>query len=344
MGKYNRTVNVAVTGAAGRIGYSLIFRLAAGDLFGENVTINLRMLEIPAGVPTLCGMQMELEDCGFSTLGDVIITEDPDVAFGDADYVFMMGAKPRLKGMERSDLLEDNAKIFAAHGRSLGKFASPKVKVLVAGNPSNTNTLVALHNAPELNASNFTGMMQLDVNRAKAIVSKYTGVDHTDINDIIIWGNHSTTLYPDLSHAQIKGIPAFVHLGMDENVQLGIDNDWYTTEFIPSVQNRGAAVIECLGASSAASAANAAIQQMKMWDSKGGSQLWDSMAVLSEGQYGVDSDLIFSFPIRHARGKLWVVDKLGVADNLDIDEYSASMIKLSEAELIKERDTVKHLL
>jgi malate dehydrogenase len=336
MVKYNKTVNVAVTGAAGRIGYSLIFRLAAGDLFGDDITINLRMLEIPSAIPSLCGLQMELEDCGFTTLGSVTITEDPDVAFGDADYVFMMGAKPRLKGMERSDLLEDNAKIFAAHGRSLGQFASSKVKVLVAGNPSNTNTLVALHNAPELDASNFTGMMQLDVNRAKSIISKYTGVDHTRINDIIIWGNHSTTLYPDLSHAQINGMPAFAHLG--------IDKDWYTTDFIPSVQNRGAAVIDWLGASSAASAANAAIQQMKIWDSKGGSQLWDSMAVLSEGQYGVDSDLIFSFPIRHARGKLWIVDKLGVADDLDIDEYSTSMIKLSEAELIKERDTVKHLL
>jgi malate dehydrogenase len=330
MSKYNRTVNVAVTGAAGRIGYSLIFRLAAGDLFGDDVTINLRMLEIPASIPSLCGLQMELDDCNFTTLGDVVITEDPNVAFGDADYVFMMGAKPRLKGMERSDLLEDNAKIFAAHGKALGQFASPDVKVLVAGNPSNTNTLVALHNAPELDASNFTGMMQLDVNRAKSIVSKYTEVDHADINDVIIWGNHSTTLYPDLNHARIKGIWAFEYPC--------IDNNWYTTDFIPSVQNRGASVIEWLGASSAASAANAAIQQMKIWTGSGGSQLWDSMAVLSEGQYSVDSDLIFSFPIRHARGKLWVTD------SLEIDEYSASMIKASEAELIKERDAVKHLL
>lgn len=324
----SKSVNISITGAAGRIGYALVFRLANGDLFGEDVKVNLKLLEVPSAMKTLHGIQMELDDCNFPTLGNVVITDEPEVAFGDAEYVFMMGAKPRLRGMERSDLLQDNAKIFASHGRILGKVASKGVKVLIAGNPSNTNTLVALSNAVGLNSTNFTGMMQLDVNRAKTIVSKYCGAPHTAINDLIIWGNHSPTLYPDLNHAQVKGFKA-----MDL-----IENDWYVKDYIPAVQNRGASVIEWLGASSAASAANAAIQQMKIWSGKGGSQLWESMAVLSSGQYGIESDLIFSFPIYHARGKLFVVD------DLDINEYSESMIRLTEAELISERDEIRHLL
>jgi len=324
----SKSINIAITGAAGRIGYALVFRLASGDLFGTHDVVNLRLLEVPSAMKSLHGIQMELDDCNFTTLGDVVITDEPEVAFGDADYVFMMGAKPRLKGMERSDLLQDNAKIFASHGRTLGKVASKDVKVLIAGNPSNTNTLVALSNAVGLNSTNFTGMMQLDVNRCKSIVSKHCGVPHTTINDVIIWGNHSSTLYPDLNHAQVKGFPA-----MDL-----IDDDWYVKDYIPLVQDRGHSVIEWLGASSAASAANAAIQQMKMWTGKGGSQRWESMAVLSSGQYGIDSDLVFSFPVRHARGELFIVD------DLDIDEYSLSMIKLSESELILERDEIRHLL
>jgi malate dehydrogenase len=337
----SKSVNIAITGAAGRIGYALVFRLANGDLFNgtigsadsgipsrENVTVNLKLLEVPSAMKTLHGIQMELDDCNFTSLGDVVITDEPEVAFADADYVFMMGAKPRLKGMERSDLLQDNAKIFASHGRTLGKVASKDVKVLIAGNPSNTNTLVALANAVGLNSTNFSGMMQLDVNRAKAIVSKYCRAPHDTINDIIIWGNHSPTLYPDLNHAQVKGFKA-----MDV-----IENDWYIKDYIPLVQNRGASVIEWLGVSSAASAANAAIQQMKIWSGKGGSQLWESMAVLSSGQYGIEKDLVFSFPVYHARGKIFVVD------DLDLDEYSESMIKLTEAELISERDEIRHLL
>ena len=324
----SKSVNISITGAAGRIGYALVFRLANGDLFGEDIKVNLKLLEVPSAMKTLHGIQMELDDCNFSTLGDVVITDDPEVAFGDAEYVFMMGAKPRLKGMERSDLLQDNAKIFASHGRILGKVASKGVKVLIAGNPSNTNTLVALSNAVGLNSTNFSGMMQLDVNRAKAIVSKYCGAPHDTINDLIIWGNHSPTLYPDLNHAQVKGFKA-----MDV-----IENDWYVKDYIPSVQNRGASVIEWLGVSSAASAANAAIQQMKIWSGRGGSQLWESMAVLSSGQYGIESDLIFSFPVYHARGKLFVVD------DLEIDEYSGSMLRLTEMELISERDEIRHLL
>lgn len=324
----SKSVNISITGAAGRIGYALVFRLAHGGLFGEDIKVNLKLLEVPSAMKTLHGIQMELDDCNFPTLGDVVITDEPEVAFGDAEYVFMMGAKPRLKGMERSDLLQDNAKIFASHGRILGKVASKGIKVLIAGNPSNTNTLVALSNAVGLNSTNFSGMMQLDVNRAKAIVSKYCGAPHTAINDLIIWGNHSPTLYPDLNHAQVKGFKA-----MDV-----IENDWYVKDYIPLVQNRGDSVIEWLGASSAASAANAAIQQMKMWSGKGGSQLWESMAVLSSGQYGIESDLIFSFPVYHASGKLFVVD------DLDIDEYSESMIRLTEAELISERDEIRHLL
>jgi malate dehydrogenase len=333
MFNYNKTVNIVVAGAAGRIGYSTIFRLAAGDLFGDGVTVNLRLLEVSEAIPSLMnielllGVQLELEECNFNTLGEVIITEDPDTAFGDADYVFMMGTTPPSEGMNRSDLLINNAKIFAEHGRSIGNFAHPDVKVLVVGHQSNTNTLVALHNAPELNHENFSGMMQLDVSRAKSIISNYCVVPHTSINGIVIWGNHSTTLYPDLNHAQIKGIPSFKYPGITDN--------WYIENFIPEVQNRDTSANELLVA---ASAANAAIQQMKMWISKGGSSLWDSIAVLSSGQYGIESDLIFSFPIRHAKGRLYIVN------DLDIDEYSMSMIKLTEAELIQERDIVKKFL
>ena len=324
----NDPVRVAVTGGAGQIGYSLLFRIASGALLGPDQPVILQMLEITPALGALDGVAMELDDCAFPLLAGMVKTDDADVAFGDADVALLVGSRPRSKGMERGDLLEANGAIFTAQGKALSNSAKSGVKVLVVGNPANTNSLIAMNNAPNIANEQFTAMTRLDHNRAKAQLAAKTGTTVRDITKMTIWGNHSATQYPDLFHAEVNGKNAA------ETVN---DQAWIENDFIPTVQKRGAAIIEARGASSAASAANAAIGQMRDWVAGTPSGDWVSMAVPSDGSYGVPEGLMSSFPCTCKDGK-W-----SIVQGLDIDDFSRARIDASVAELVEERDTVKDL-
>ncbi|MGE3295949.1 MAG: malate dehydrogenase [Porticoccaceae bacterium] len=321
-------VRVAVTGAAGQISYSLLFRIAAGEMLGADQPVILQLLEITPALTALQGTVMELEDCAFPLLAGVVQTDDPAVAFRDADYALLVGARPRGPGMERKDLLEANATIFSVQGKAINDHAKRGIKVLVVGNPANTNALIAQRNAPAIDPRQFTAMTRLDHNRALTQVALKTGTTVNDVSRMTIWGNHSATQYPDLHHAQVKGKPA---LSL-------VDQAWYESELIPVVQQRGAAVIKARGASSAASAANAAISHMRSWALGTPAGDWVSMGVHSDGSYGIAQGLIYSFPCT-CQGGDWKI-----VQDLDINAFSREKMTLTETELSEERDAVKHLL
>lgn len=321
-------VDIAVTGAAGQISYSLLFRLAAGDLLGPDQPIVLRLLEITPAMDVLKGVVMELHDCAFPLLHKVIITDDPKVAFDNVDYAFLVGAKPRKQGMLRSDLLSQNAEIFLVQGQALNEVANRNVKVLVTGNPANTNAYLAINHAPDLAPECFAAMTMLDHTRAVSQLAQKCGVPTRDIRNMTVWGNHSCMQYPDLHNALVKGRPA---------LDL-VERDWFISEFMPTVQYRGAEVIKARGQSSAASAANAAIMHMSTWIHGTDEGDWVSMAVPSDGSYGIDSGLVFSFPVTITNGQYNIVK------GLDMNEFSLERLRQNEAELIEEKQAVKHLL
>jgi malate dehydrogenase len=318
-------VRVAVTGAAGQIGYSLLFRIASGAMLGPDQPVILQMLEITPALPALKGVVMELDDCAFPLLAGTVASDRAEEAFDGVDYALLVGSRPRTAGMERADLLEANGGIFGPQGKALSAKASRDVKVLVVGNPANTNCLIAQRNAPDLDPTQFTAMTRLDHNRAKAQLAQKAGVSINDIRKMTIWGNHSATQYPDLFHADVDGKNA---------AQLIDDQKWLEAEFIPTVQQRGAAIIEARGASSAASAASAAIDHMRDWALGTPEGDWVSMAVYSDGSYDVPEGLISSFPCTTAGGT-W-----SIVQGLDIDEFSRGRIDASAGELAEERDAV----
>ena len=321
-------VRVAVTGAAGQIGYSLLFRIASGEMLGPDQPVILQMLEITPALGALEGVRMELDDCAFPLLEATIESDDPDVAFGDADFGLLVGAMPRKDGMERADLLEANGGIFGPQGRAINASASRDIKVLVVGNPANTNALIAQSAAPDLDPRQFTAMTRLDHNRAKTQGAQRTGNTVSDVTNMTIWGNHSATQYPDLFNARVHGQNAATLIN---------DQDWLENDFIPTVQKRGAAIIKARGLSSAASAANAAIDHMRSWALGTPDGDWVSMAVPSDGSYGAPEGIISSFPCTCADGEYSIVQ------DLDINEFSRSRIDTSTAELVSERDTVAGL-
>ena len=323
-----KPVTVAITGAAGNIGYAIAFRIAAGDLFGPDQPINLHLIEIEPALPVLTGVVMELNDCAFPTLNKVVPTADPTVGFGDANYVFLIGARPRGKGMERQDLLSANGAIFKPTGKAISDNAAKDVRVLVVGNPANTNALITLHNAPNLETNQITSMMRLDPNRTISMLAEKINKHNSDIKNVTVWGNHSITQFPDLQHCLVNGKSAYDF----------IDQNWYQTEFIERVQKRGAEIIEARGSSSAASAASAAIDHMHDWILNSASDSWVSMGTYSQGQYGVADGLMYSFPTNCGNSEYSVIT------DLELNDFSKEMIALSEKELIKERDMVKDLL
>lgn len=319
-------VRVTITGAAGQIGYALLFRVASGAMLGKDQPVILQLLEITPALGAVAGVVMELDDCAFPLLQEVTYTDDPNVAFKDTDYALLVGSRPRGPGMERKDLLEANAAIFSVQGKALNDNASRDVKVLVVGNPANTNSLIAQRNAPDLDPRNFTAMTRLDHNRAMAQLAQKTGKRVSDVTGLCIWGNHSATQYPDIHRAAVDGTEAMSL----------VDMDWYTSDFIPTVQQRGAAIIEARGASSAASAANAAIDHMHDWAL--GSDGIVSMGVYSDGSYGIAEGLIYSFPVRCSGGDWEIVQ------GIEIGEFSQEKMTATETELAEERDAVAHLL
>ncbi|MBP2339268.1 malate dehydrogenase [Saccharothrix coeruleofusca] len=321
-------MNVTVTGAAGQIGYALLFRIASGQLLGPDVPVRLRLLEIPQAVKAAEGTAMELDDCAFPLLDGIDITDDAKTAFDGVNVALLVGARPRTKGMERGDLLEANGGIFKPQGEAINAGAADDVRVLVVGNPANTNALIAQRHAPDVPAERFTAMTRLDHNRALSQLAKKLGVSVTDIKKLTIWGNHSATQYPDLFHAEVNGRNAAEAVG---------DQAWLENEFIPTVAKRGAAIIEARGASSAASAANAAIDHVHDWVNGTAEGDWVSMAVPSDGSYGVPEGLISSFPVTVRDGKYSIVQ------GLEIDEFSRARIDASVAELVEERDAVQAL-
>ena len=321
-------VRIAVTGAAGQISYSLLFRIAAGEMLGPNQPVILQMLEITPALDALKGVAMELEDCAFPLLASMICTDDAEQAFKDADYALLVGARPRGPGMERKDLLEANAAIFSAQGKAINDYASEHIKVLVVGNPANTNALITQRNAPNINPRQFTAMTRLDHNRAMSQIANKTESSINDISHMTIWGNHSATQYPDLYHARVAGKSA---IDM-------VDQEWFENDFIPTVQQRGAAIIAARGASSAASAANAAIAHMRTWALGSTENDWVSMGVISDGSYGIADGLIYSFPCTCDNGD-W-----SIVEGLDINDFSRAKMIATEKELLEERDAVYHLL
>ena len=320
-------VRVAVTGAAGQISYSLLFRIASGQLLGADQPVILQLLEIPPAMEALSGVVMELDDCAFELVQGIVATDDPNVAFKDVDYALLVGSRPRGPGMERKDLLEANAAIFSVQGKSLNDHASRDVKVLVVGNPANTNSLIAQRNAPDLDPRNFTAMTRLDHNRAVTQLAQKTGNHVSDVKGLAIWGNHSATQYPDISHASVDGSAA----------DSLVDQAWVEETFIPTVQQRGAAIIKARGLSSAASAANAAIEHMRDW-ALGSDGEVVSMAVYSDGSYGIAEGLIYSFPCTCAGGD-WAI-----VQGLAINDFSRGKMNDTETELAEERDAVRDLL
>jgi malate dehydrogenase len=321
-------VRVAVTGAAGQISYSLLFRIAAGQMLGEDQPVILQLLEITPALEALKGVAMELDDCAFPLLTGIVQTDDPNIAFKDADYALLVGARPRGPGMERKDLLEANAAIFSVQGKAINDNASPGIKVLVVGNPANTNALIAQRNAPNIDPRQFTAMTRLDHNRAMTQLAQKTGTSINDITKMTIWGNHSSTQYPDLHHATVQGKAA---------IDL-VDQAWYESTYIPEVQQRGAAIIKARGASSAASAANAAIDHMRSWALGSNPGDWVSMGVYSDGSYGIAEGLIYSFPCVCKNGDWEIVQ------GLEVNDFSRARMSATEKELAEERDAVSHLL
>jgi len=321
-------VHITITGAAGQIGYQLCFRIAAGDMLGADQPVILKLLEIAPALGALEGVVMELKDAAFPLLRDVVFTDDANVAFKDADYALLVGARPRGPGMERSDLLTANGKIFGPQGRAMNAHASRNIKVLVVGNPANTNALIAQFSAPDLDPRNFTAMTRLDHNRAMAQLAEKTGIHHASVSRMVIWGNHSSTQYPDIRFAEMDN-----HKATDLIAQ-----DWYREVFIPTVQQRGAAIIKARGASSAASAASAAIDHMRSWSLGTPEGDWVSMAVPSDGSYGIAPGIIYSVPCVCRAGDYEVVQ------GLDIDEFSRARMDASDAELREERAAVESLL
>ena len=319
-------VKVAVTGAAGQISYSLLFRIASGQMLGLDQPVKLQLLEITPAMKALEGVMMELDDCAFPLLESMDASDDPNEAFSGAEYALLVGSRPRGPGMERKDLLEANAQIFSVQGQALNNHAADSLRVLVVGNPANTNSLIAQRNAPDIDPRRFTAMTRLDHNRALSQLAAKTGAKASDIKGLAIWGNHSATQYPDLFHATVKDQPA----------NALVDQEWIETTFIPTVQQRGAAIIEARGLSSAASAANAAIDHMRDWAL--GSTEVVSMGVYSDGSYGVESGLIYSFPCR-CEGDDW-----SIVQGLDVNEFSQAKMSATEAELVEERDAVADLL
>ncbi|BCA92388.1 MULTISPECIES: malate dehydrogenase [Halomonadaceae] len=319
-------VRIAITGGAGQISYSLIFRIAAGDMLGPDQPVILQLLEIPQAMDALNGVVMEVNDCAFPLVQDIVATDDPNVAFKDADFALLVGARPRGPGMERKDLLEANAAIFSVQGKALNDHASRDVKVLVVGNPANTNALIASCNAPDLDAGQFTAMTRLDHNRALTQLAQKTGKHVTDVENMIIWGNHSATQYPDLAQCKVDGKAAFDL----------VERDWYENDFIPTVQQRGAAIIKARGASSAASAASSAIDHMRDWAL--GCDGIVSMAIPSDGSYGIAEGIIYSYPVRCQGGKYEIVQ------GFELDAFSKEKMQATEKELREERAAVEHLL
>ena len=323
-----KPVRVVVTGAAGQISYAMLFRIAAGDMLGSDQPVILQLLEIPPAMDALQGVVMELDDCAFPLLQGVVASDDPVIAFADVDFAMLVGARPRGPGMERKDLLTENARIFSVQGKALNESASRDVRVLVVGNPANTNALIASANAPDIDKAQFTAMTRLDHNRAISQLAGKTGAATTEISRVTIWGNHSATQYPDIHHAIIAGDRAVDRVG----------EEWITGEFIPTVQQRGAAIIKARGASSAASAAGAAIDHMRTWVQGTPEGDWVSMAIPSTGDYGIETGLVYSFPVTCSGGKYTVVRDLA------INPLSKERMQVTEAELREERDGVKELL
>lgn len=321
-------VRVAITGAAGQIGYQLIFRIAAGDMLGKDQPVILQLIEIPPALEMLKGVVMEIDDAAFDLVHGVIATSELDEGFDQADYAILVGAKPRGPGMERADLLSENGKIFGPQGQSLNRVASRDVKVLVVGNPANTNALIAQANAPDIPAENFTAMTRLDHNRALAQLAGKLDVHHGQINQMTIWGNHSSTQYPDLHHVAINGVGI-----MDD-----VDMNWYENDFIPTVQQRGAAIIKARGASSAASAASSAIDHIRDWALGTRDNDWVSMAVPSDGSYGIAPGVIYSFPCTCKDGQ-W-----SIVQDLPINDFSRARMDATDQELREEREAVQDLL
>jgi malate dehydrogenase len=319
-------VRVAVTGGAGQIAYSLVFRIAAGEMLGADQPVILHLLEVPAALDALKGVAMELEDCAYPLLQDIVITDEVKVGFTDINYALLVGATPRGPGMERSDLLKTNAEIFITQGKALNEYADREVKILVVGNPANTNAYIAKQSAPDLKPQQFTAMMRLDHNRALTQLALKTTSKVTDIKNMVVWGNHSATQYPDISHAMVNGQAA----------KSLVDQDWIVNEFIPTVQQRGAAIIKARGKSSAASAAFAALSHVRDWVM--GSQEWVSMAIPSDGSYGIPEGLMYSFPVTIQAGEYQIVP------GLEIDEFSRTRMTATQRELEQERDAVAELL
>ncbi len=323
-----KPVRVTITGAAGQIGYQLAFRIASGQMLGADQPVILQLLEITPAIPALNGVVMELEDCAFDTLAGIVATDSADSAFRDSDYALLVGARPRGPGMERKDLLEANAKIFSAQGKAMNEHASRDIRVLVVGNPANTNALIASSNAPDLDPRSFTAMTRLDHNRAAAQLAAKAGAHVSTVRRLTIWGNHSATQYPDIHHATVGGKPA---LEM-------VDQQWLTDEFIPTVQQRGAAIIKARGASSAASAASAAIDHVHDWALGSDGDDWVSMAVPADGSYGISEGVIYSYPVRCRNGSYEIVQDLGIND------FSRERMQATEAELREERAAIEVLL
>ncbi len=323
-----KSVRVTITGAAGQIGYQLAFRIASGQMFGGDQPVKLQLLEIPPAMPALDGVVMELNDCAFDTLAGIVATDDANVAFKDADYALLVGARPRGPGMERKDLLEANAQIFSVQGKAINDHASRDIRVLVVGNPANTNALITSSNAPDINPAHITAMTRLDHNRAIAQLAERTGNHVSSVRCMTIWGNHSATQYPDIHHATVDGKPA---------IEL-VEQSWLAEEFIPLVQQRGAAIIKARGASSAASAASAAIDHMHDWVLGTPVDDWVSMAIPADGSYGVEPGVIYSYPVRCSDGSYEIVQDLAVND------FSRERMQVTEAELREERAAIESLL
>jgi len=323
-----KPVTVTITGAAGQIGYALAFRVASGQMLGVDQPVNLHLLEITPALPSLGGVVMELSDCAFPTLQRVVATDDAHAAFRDCDYAMLVGARPRGPGMERKDLLLANAQIFSAQGKAINEAANRGVRVLVVGNPANTNALIAASNAPDIERQNFTAMMRLDHNRALAQLAEKTGTHATAIRRMIVWGNHSATQHPDISHCTVTGKPA----------RALVDTQWYREQFIPTIQQRGAAIIKARGASSAASAASAAIDHMRDWSLGTPASDWVSMAIPADGSYGIPEGVMYSYPVSCKGGRYEIVQGLA------IDEFSRGRMDATHKELLEEREGVQDLL
>ena len=321
-------VRVTITGAAGQIGYQLAFRIASGQMLGADQPVILQLLEIAPALEALQGVVMELDDCAFDTLAGVVATDDPNVAFKDSDYALLVGARPRGPGMERKDLLEANAQIFSAQGKAINDHASRDIRVLVVGNPANTNALITRSNAPDIDPANFTAMTRLDHNRAAAQLASRVGKHSSEVRHLTIWGNHSATQYPDIYHATVAGEAA---------LEL-VDNEWIADDFIPTVQQRGAAIIKARGASSAASAASAAIDHMHDWALGTAADDWVSMAIPADGSYGIEEGVVYSYPVRCSDGKYEIVQ------GLEISDFSRERMQATESELREERAAIENLL